>query len=441
MSDFISGLRYRGVTISSLDGKKKLDLTNSILGIHYYEDILSPCITMTIDVANAYSIFNGLPIRGGESVALELDTGSGTFKLDGERALYVYKVSGIDAQRKAEKFTLHLTSREGLTNDTARCEKKYKKAPIDTHVKDILKNVLKTNKVGKIEGTSNSYTFIGNNKKPFHILTWLGPKSISNITKVNGVSGKNETAKAKGTAGFLFYENYDGFNFRSIDSLVSNTQVQSSSSNKENIFKYRQSPIGEISANNLNNNFKILNFSFDKNIDLMKSLRVGMYSNKTYFFDLYSNTVDVYKYTLKDEIKNSTKLGGSESIVVSDEFGDSISRILFRASDVGILESSGKVVSSGRDNADLAKSFSRYNLLFTQALNISIPCNIKLKVGDIIYCEFQKMESALSGEVDPEQSGNYLIAALQHQFVPGGSKMITYLKLVRDSYGLYGPNQ
>ena len=99
------------------------------------------------------------------------------------------------------------------------------------------------------------------------------------------------------------------------------------------------------------------------------------------------------------------------------------------------------MVESGRDNADLAKSFSRYNLLFTQSLNISIPCNIKLKVGDIIYCEFQRVERANSGEVDHEQSGNYLIAGLHHQFAPGGSKMITYLKLVRDSYGLYGPNQ
>lgn len=441
MSEFISGLRYQGVTIASLDGKKKLDLTNSILGIHYYEDILSPCITMTMDITNGYSIFNGLPIRGGESVSMEIETGSGTFKLDGEKALYVYKVSGIDAQRKAENFTLHLVSREGLTNETIRCEKKYKKASVDTHVKDILKNTLKTKKIGTIEGTSNSYSFIGNNKKPFHTLTWLGPKSISKITKVTGVSGKNETAQAKGTAGFLFYENYDGFQFRSIDSLVSNTQLQSKSSNKENIFKYRQTPIGEITANDPSNNFKILNYSFDKNIDLMKALRVGMYSNKTYFFDLYSNTVDIYKYTLKDEIKNATKLGGADSIVVSDEFGDSVTRISFRTSDKGVLQSDGTVVESGRDNADLAKSFSRYNLLFTQSLNISIPCNIKLKVGDIIYCEFQRVERANSGEVDHEQSGNYLIAGLHHQFAPGGSKMITYLKLVRDSYGLYGPNQ
>ena len=434
MAIAVSGLRYQSVTIASLDGTKRIDITNSILGIDYYEDILSPCITMTIDLMNAYSIFNGLPIRGGESVAMEIETVFGNFRLDGEKAMFVTKLSGLDAQRKSESFTLHLTSKEALQNETVRCCEKYNNANINTHVENILKKVLQTTKIGKIEQTSNTYSFIGNNKKPFHILTWLGPKSISAHSK-SGNSGK----EAKGTSGFLFYENIDGFNFRSIDSLVSNTQIQNSSSDKENIPKYTFDGIGAIQANDLNNNFKILNYNYEKNIDLMKSLRVGMYVNKTYFYNMYTQELDIYKYSLKEELKNATKLGGNESIAISEQFGDSITRILVRASDHGILDSKGTFAQSGRDNADMSKSFSRYNLLFTQALNINIPCNVKLKAGDIIYAQFPQMESAQTGEVDKEQSGNYLIKELRHHFSP--NEMLTSLRLVRDSYGLYGPNQ
>ena len=261
----------------------------------------------------------------------------------------------------------------------------------------------------------------------------MGPKSISAHSK-SGNSGK----EAKGTSGFLFYENIDGFNFRSIDSLVSNTQIQNSSSDKENIPKYTFDGIGAIQANDLNNNFKILNYNYEKNIDLMKSLRVGMYVNKTYFYNMYTQELDIYKYRLKDELGDKT-LGGNESIAISEQFGDSITRILVRASDHGILDSKGTFAQSGRDNADMSKSFSRYNLLFTQALNINIPCNVKLKAGDIIYAQFPQMESAQTGEVDKEQSGNYLIKELRHHFSP--NEMLTSLRLVRDSYGLYGPNQ
>ena len=436
MAISVSGLRYQYVAITSLDGSKKpIDLTNSILEMNYFEDILSPCITMTIRLINRYSIFNSLPIRGGESVAMQLETVSGTFKLEGDRAMFVTKVSNLDAEHTNEQFTLHLVSKEGLQNETVRCCKKYNKSNINNHVTDILTNTLQTNKIGIIEPTSNSYSFIGNNKKPFHILTWLGPKSISTNTK-SGTSGK----EAKGTAGFLFYENYDGFNFRSIDSLVANTQIQSSSANKENIFKYSYDQY-IIQANNLNSNFKILNYNYEKNIDLMKSLRVGMYVNKTYFYDMYNQELKIYKYSLKEELKNATKLGANESIAASEQFGNSITRIMTRASDHGTLDTKGTFQESGRDNADMAKSFSRYNLLFTQALNMNVPCNVKLKAGDIIYAQFPEMGpgQGQNKDVDSEQSGNYLIKELRHHF--SGGQMLTSLRLIRDSYGLYGPNQ
>ena len=44
-----------------------------------------------------------------------------------------------------------------------------------------------------------------------------------------------------------------------------------------------------------------------------------------------------------------------------------------------------------------------------------------------------------AAEVDAEQSGNYLIKEVRHHFE--GNQMVSSLKLVRDSYGLYGAKQ
>jgi hypothetical protein len=415
--------------IQSLDGKNKVDITNSLLYFDYFEDILSPCITAIAQVANSSSLVNVLPIRGGEKVSISVETAFGDFVLDGDDALYVYKVSGLDAQSLNESFTLHLVSREGLTNETARCEKKYNSSTIDTHIKDILKNVLVTKKIATIEKSSNSYSFIGNNKKPFHILTWLCPKSVPATGNGGGTSG----TEAQGTAGFLFYENKDGFNFRSIDTLVSSTQLQFQSSDNENIQTYTYTQV--IEHNKPDNEYKILNYGFEKNIDLMKSLRVGMYSNKSYFYDLYANSLDIYKYNLKDQIGN--KLGNND-IAVSEEFGDSISRIMVRVSDRGALNSDGTVSDKERSGADMAKSYSRYNILFTQALNMVIPCNVSLRVGNIIKAQFPRIGTSDNKEVDDEQSGNYLIKGLRHHFE--GGQMVTSLRLIRDTYGLYGSN-
>ena len=430
MSNAISGLRLQSVVIApNVDGIKPLDLTNSILEMNYYEDILSPCVTAIAQLMNSSSLFNILPIRGGEKVTISVDTAFGEFVLDD---LYVYKVSNLDAQHSNEMFTLNLVSREGLTNETSRCQTIYR-GNLQTTVTKILKDDLKTKKYKSqnIEGTSNDYSFIGNNRKPFHVLTWLGPKAVPANGQNSGTAGE----EARGTAGFLFYENKDGFNFRSIDSLVSSTKIQTNSADKENIPQYLYTQV--IEANQLKTNFNILNYNYEKNIDLMKSLRVGMYVNKTYFYDLYTNTLDLYTYKVKDQVKR--KLGGAESIAVSDEFGDSISRIMVKTSDRGSLKTDGSISDKLISGADMAMSYSRYNLLFTQALNMVVPCNVNLKAGGIIKAEFPRIDRSVNPVSDEEQSGYYLIKELRHHFE--GGQMVTSLRLIRDSYGLYGSNK
>ena len=429
MAASVGAFKPNYFTIQTLDGKTTVDVTNSCLFFDYFEDILSPCVTAIAQLMNSSSLFNILPIRGGEKVTISVDTAFGEFVLDD---LYVYKVSNLDAQHSNEMFTLNLVSREGLTNETSRCETIYR-GNLQTTVTKILKDDLKTKKYKSenIEGTSNDYSFIGNNRKPFHVLTWLGPKAVPANGQNSGTAGE----EARGTAGFLFYENKDGFNFRSIDSLVSSTKIQTNSADKENIPYYLFTQV--IEENQTKTNFNILNYNYEKNIDLMKALRVGMYVNKTYFYDLYSNTLDIYKYKVKDQVKS--KLGGAESIAVSDEFGDSISRIMVRTSDRGGLKPDGSVSDKLRSGADMAMSYSRYNLLFTQALNMVVPCNVNLKVGGIIHAEFPRIDRSTNMTSDEEQSGYYLVKELRHHFE--GGQMVTSLRLIRDSYGLYSSNK
>ncbi len=423
MSVSVNFYRPKYFLIESLDGETTIDVTNSIINVDYFEDILSPCITIVANLMNSNSLLNSLPIRGGEKVAIGFKTLFGDFDLDGDKSLYVVKVSGISPDSVSEFITLHMTSREALTNETSRCEKRYK-GNIKSTVEYILNDVLETEKYksSNIEQTSNSYSFIGNFKKPFHILTWLGPKAMP--AGIGGASGST----AKGVGGFLFYENSEGFNFRSIENLVSSATLGSGDSKSIQKYTYTQA----IEDAKVSNEFKILNYSFEKNIDLMKSLRVGMYANRTYFLNFYNHTLQQYDYKLKNEISN--KLGGDSSIPVSDAFSESISRIMLRISDNGVSANDDVKEESGRDVADMAKSYSRYNILFSQALNMVVPCNINLKVGDIIFAEFPSINRSQNKESDEQQSGHYLIKELRHHFE--GGNCITSLRVLRDSYGI-----
>jgi len=430
MSELIQTYRPRQFTIESLEGKK-IDITNSILSIDYFEDLLSPAIHMSVYCINKYSIVSGLPIRGGEKVEVSIETGSGDFEFLGEQdSLRIYKVSGQEGTKMAERFTLHITTQEYLNNEISRCFRKYT-GKISESVKDVLRNDLNTTKFldDNIEESANAYKWIGSMRKPFKVLEWLCPKSLSTR---GGESDPDPNAskeeKARGTMGFFFYENKDGFNFKSMDKL---TELIGSAT-EENIFKYNYT--GKvIKSAQLNNRTKIIDYAFDRNIDLRSSLRFGMFKNFTFLVNTGDNQITVYNYDIKEEI-GTKKLGKQDGLPIPPDLSEYPSRIIVRATDNGIMSNGGGNENSGRIPADRAKSAARYNLLFTQSLNILIPCNVNLKVGDIIHCEFSEMDSGRSKEPDKEISGRYLIKELRQHF--SSSQNTTSLKLIRDSYGL-----
>ncbi len=430
-SSDITYLVYHSLQIRTLSGKD-FDISSNIIGMSYFENILEASVTMELQIVSSTSVFNTLDIRGGETVTMEIETAMGNFEIDDTNPMYVYKVSNLSTTTMGESFTLHLVSREFITNETSRCMRKHGDQNVHEHVKDILTNELKTDRFNDdtIESAVNKYTFMGNSKKPFHVLQWLGPKSISSAPGPKGNSGGNgsEKGEAKGTAGFLFFENKDGFNFRSLDRLVS--------SSSKPVYEYTYSQVIEETTSKLGT-AKILKYFYEHNVDLRRALRVGMYSNYTYFYDMKTNQLSGFQYKLEEQL--GPKLGTEDKIAVHPALKDSISRVMFRISDHGVLDAGGGDKESGRDAVDMAKSYSRYNLLFSQALNILVPINVNLKVGDVVECKLPLMGGSEDAEYDKEMSGNYLIRELRHTFT--ANQNTTSLKLMRDSYGLYGPQE
>tara|TARA_Y100000114_G_scaffold63925_1_gene58564 strand:+ start:981 stop:2408 length:1428 start_codon:yes stop_codon:yes gene_type:complete len=468
MVQALQGLRYQFCELQSQKTGRKVELSDRITSIEYFEDILVPSISMKMEVISTVNLVSELMITGGEMVVMELETGSGRFKFgevdgkgnitEGTNELYVYKVSAMDNQRQASKFTLHLVSLEYIRNETTRCMKRYgedSSTPllISDIVDEILLDTLDTSKDLFIEKTSNTYSFMGNMRKPFYTIQWLSPKSIAKGKNAerSGEDGEDGStnAKANGTAGYLFFENKAGFHFRSIDGLVSST-LESSGSEDGKIISYdthgtKQQPyewrgMGAIDSNKLDANYQIINYIVERNTDVRKALITGMYINETQYFNVLTHEMSYYTYNLADEISDK-KLGGDEvkdNIPAIPEVEVETSRYMYRISDHGSMgQGEDGLEASGGKNAertDVAKSLARYNLLFTQSLNISIPLNVNIKVGDIMRCRFPNLNQGSSKEEDRNLSGKYLVRALRHHIEPNTN--VTYVKLIRDSYGV-----
>ncbi len=171
---------YEELFIESNDRKKTVDIRTGTVSIDYYEDIFSPTITARIIVTNTgdsvsgsdnegnsngqrQSIYNGLPLRGGERVSIKIagnsDSNPGLdFSTNPNDYMRVSSITSVLSEGQKESFVLNLVSREAITNETSRVPKKYPTtSTIDTSVTSILKDYLKTEKIGKIDKTSNKY--------------------------------------------------------------------------------------------------------------------------------------------------------------------------------------------------------------------------------------------------------------------------------------------
>ena len=431
--------------IESHDGSSVIDATQCVSSIQYYEDLFSPAIFLSLVVANTDSLLTSLPnkknpkdpgIKGGERVSLvvEQPATSQSIKLDETKnTYYIYKVYASTTESTREVFVIELCPAEVFQNETTRVIRKYK-GNIGSSVTQILKNVLKTSQPISVENTSNEYVFYGNIKRPFTVLTWLCPKSIPE---------KSKSSPEEGTAGFLFYQNKNGFNFKSIDSLMSG--FKGGTTDKKNIFKYSYKPSSTDRSADPNSNFKIVSIPvFEKNVNIMENLRIGMYSSLSYFFDVNDRKFYTYNYTLKDSyelMEHASASNVTPPVPLGIDSKSNPSRLMVRIldnfnSDPADLDATS-AINNSKDNTSLyqAASLARYNLAFSQSLNVTVPLNLNLTVGDVIELDFGiiSKDEGTKGTKDQQKSGYYLIKELSHLFE--SNQGYTGLKLIRDSYG------
>jgi hypothetical protein len=428
--------------IESYDGSSVIDATQCVSSIQYYEDLFSPAIFVSLLLVNTDGLLTSLTnkksgmqpgIKGGERVSLEIEQ-PGTNKSikfdETKNTYYIYKVYASTTESTRETLVVELCPAEVFQNETSRVIRKYK-GNIKNSVNSILKDVLKTDnyKDSNIESTQNDYVFYGNLKRPFTVLTWLCPKSIP---------VKSPASETSGTAGFLFYQNKNGFNFKSMDTLMGG--FSPNTADKKQIVKYSYKGRVDNTAT-AENNFKILSIPvFEKNVNIMENLRIGMYSSLNYFFDINGRKWYPYTYTLKDSYK-LMEHASSSNVPPPVPLGldENPSRLMVRTLDDFSSDPANINIDAtiNKDKTQLyqAASLARYNLAFSQKLNITIPLNLNLTVGDVIELDFGTItkDQSKKGTKDQQKSGYYLIKELSHLFEK--NQGYTGLKLIRDSYG------
>jgi len=414
-----------------------VDIKTGIVNLLYYESILQDTIKVTATFTdtgnsvsgssgNTKSVIEGLPLVGQETTKLKFtDNSNNQIKVD----LYVNKITPQLQDTTKSMVTIDLVSKEFILNEKIRLNFRFD-GKISDHIKKILTDpkFLGTKKKVDIEETSNTYNFIGNNKKPYYALNWLSKKAVPNIPGADG-----------NTAGYFFFETSEGFKFKSIDSMLSQQKKKS--------LIYTQTPDSRGEGIPSGYDGKIIEHNIDNRVDVKEKLKMGAFTTRTILFDPFNCYYEVLNPNA-NEIEKNLKKAGKELPKLNPEFnrtepGKDFSRTTYMLVDTGTLPEGNtkqQIEKSKEVNFDskkiLNQAIMRYNQLYSIKTTITIPGDFSLHAGDAIFIDNPSLTDERTQGVDREFGGLYIIADLCHYV--STQETFTKLNLVRDSFGRIG---
>lgn len=443
------------VTLTDVSGVEH-NITNTIAAVSYFEDIYKPFVSANISILDSgVNFYASLPIQGGEKVKVTIEN---VKKELVEYELSVWNVYNRSVYQNKQMYNLALLSEEALINEGARVTKKFKASP-DQIVTNVLKDTLGTKKDIFTESCKFKTSVFPNGRKCHAFIQSLMAKSVpksstfkkgiqSEEALPGGELGSNAT-NASGTAGYLFFENKSGFVFKSMDLLCSDGS--DSFGGDPPVADYISRPtIGKSSEVAFNT---IEEYQFIDEIDMIDKLNNGIYSTHICYFDIAAQKYEEYKYDMSKTFNNMSHLGSQSSLAkYQKDLSSRPTRIMTILLD-NEMWYSGVDIANPEENGDAefpdyakyytAQSIGRRYLMENQKVEITIPGNSDLVVGDKINIFLPNMAAENIRNTQPydeENSGTYLISKLSHNYLfvnsAGAPEFVTRLELIRDTMGI-----
>ena len=428
---------------------ESVDISGSIAQFYYYESVLSNTVTATVAFVDTgfekegnsriktTGIVDSLELVGGESVEFEVvdnndmtseTEGTITSQIGSTEGMTVKTIRDVSTSGTKKMFILDLVSKEYWINETTRVTKRYDGNP-GNHVTDILQNILKVTD-HEVEQSSYDYNFIGNTKKPLYTCTWLASKCSTSATASD--DAKSGTLQGV-SAGFFFFQTRDKYQFKSIDTL----SAQSVKPGRDFIYNNTgKEATGGIGGKRVN----ILDYSTSQQTNIGKDLSLGVYNNKTIFFDMYRMySPPATNFSFDENKKNKVKLLNEKTNQAQKEVTEAPSRLMFSVLDVGTLPNGGELKSevgdpefTTRTRESMVQSVMRYNELFRTKINIIIPADFSIRAGDTVHCTFVNLNTQVSGGSET-LSGKFIVANICHKI--DSEQTLSSIDIIRDSLG------
>jgi hypothetical protein len=380
------------------------DLKLSMIEMSYVEDLFASVCSGYILIAEATGFIETLALNGTEYLRVRFSKfGDDTSVID--KLFRVYKVSRrrLEGTMYKESYVINFCSDELLLSEQYKISKRYKNSLISDNINDILKNYLKTpsKRIGTIEPTYGQYDFIIPTLKPFDAINFM-----LNYARPNPQNPG---------ADMVFYEDKNGFQLRSLQTLM---KIQ-----PYNAYSYKPK---NLQTNNLQVElYNILSYEILDSFDTLNGITSGTFANqlisanpmtrqkKVTNFDYgvyFQNSKDLNLYPVIDNSINRKGDG------LNQTYQSQLKLIFSNTDNKGSTYISSVPGAAGNDI--FAETYIPYRtaqlgLANYTRVRIVIPGDCNLTIGRVITFNLGTRQPN-SSALDKYYSGNYLITGVKH---------------------------
>tara|TARA_Y100000817_G_scaffold215645_1_gene169587 strand:+ start:5959 stop:7242 length:1284 start_codon:yes stop_codon:yes gene_type:complete len=403
------------------EGFTVVSLTSShLMELHYIEDITKSNLLIMLKVNDSGSgVLDSLV--GMDPVELIWTDDSLSKGMEGNvirQSLIIYDVKDrLIKDGKQSSAMLYCISIDAVRNSATKISRRFGKGGgqyTNEMVDELLTRDLASTKPLVADKSTTKLSFVSPYWDPYTIISWLAWRSIE-----EGGSGKK-------SAGYLFYENVDGYFFKSMDALT-----QQAASRNINV---NFAPEDDDEDDQDQKDIHIFGFSVSETSDLFRGINLGSYASTTFTLDMKDFKYEEVPFFIKDFYPTMKKLNARELPSFYERFGSiekggRPTRIMSKVLDTAMY-------TEGTYTQDLTKQLSqsmiRNQLFFNQSATFEYEGMQDLKVGEVVQVN---KYNARSGKLEPVISGKYIVGKIYRQFLSERDMMSTRVTLYRDNLG------
>lgn len=435
-------IRLTKVSMTKFNGSDELNITPQIVEISIYQSIFKPAIEGEMLVNDQIGLFVNYPFVGEELITIYYEQLSGLsdFRSSERKISFIIKgVKKIISSDRARSlmYVVDLVSPFFLQNTKKYVSHAYA-YPIEESAEKLFDEYVETptyekyqiRKYFRKETTQQVRKLVVPNLRPYKAMQWLAKHAIAKDYKNHYL--------------FLFYEDLSQFNFVTLQQLVQD--AADTPEKRELLRKKKYVYVSDVSISatsptgDSDQDLRVItNIVNNKRFSSIEKIIGGYFQNELFEVNLLQKSYNSTKTELNEYINDQYAL---EKFPMNTP--NYINYIKNQGDEAEVSNRVRYVINNYEDKSiedrkqpsyrDKFGNTTKYLHALNQVdLTITVPANMFLKAGDVIYCDIPENHGFNIVENDKYISGLFIISEVK-QVLAQGSIAATSLRIYKDGY-------